>query len=87
MAAIVVIVIAVLGLALAAFWFAREPVPLVRQAAAASGVLGFLLALLAAILSGKSVEAVIAIALIGAAVFPVVVLGQMRLIRSFIHMR
>ncbi len=86
-AAIVLIVLAVLGLALAAAWYVREPAPLVRLSALISGIIGFLLALLLGAVTGKSALAVAAIALVGAAVLPLMVLGQMRLVRSLIRLQ
>ncbi len=81
---VIVLGLALLGLALAAYWYRQEPSPAGRIGALTGGVTGFALALAAALLSGKDTFECIAIGLMGGAVLPVVLLGQMRMLRSMI---
>jgi predicted permease len=85
--AAVVIVIALAGLVMAALLFAREPAAAARVAALAGTGLGFVVALGIALLTGKSGSEAFAIALMGAAVLPLVLLAQMRVVRSLMHRR
>ncbi|MFN8558281.1 MAG: hypothetical protein U0531_13370 [Dehalococcoidia bacterium] len=87
MATLVVSAIALLGLAVAGWWLAREPVAKVRLAAALGGTTAFLLAFGAAQISGKGAGESVAIALLGAAVLSLALLGQMRLARRLMPRR
>lgn len=82
MAVGVVLALACAGLALAVLLLRGEPSPATRLAAQAACALGFILALLAALATGKSAWESAAVAFLGAAVLPLVLLGQMRLVRA-----
>jgi hypothetical protein len=78
----VVLVVALLGLALAAVWTMREPARSARLAAAGGAAGGFVIAWAVAVLAGKATLDALAIGLLGGAVLPLALLGQMRLIRA-----
>jgi hypothetical protein len=81
-AAGIVIAIALALLGIDALLYAQEPARSVRVAALAGGVGGFLAAFVVALLATESALVAFAIALLGAAVLALVLLGQMRLVRA-----
>ncbi len=82
MARAVVLVLALLGWALAVVWTVREPARSARLAAVGGAVGGFVIAWAVAALAGKATLDALAIGLLGGAVLPLALLGQMRLIRA-----
>lgn len=82
MARTVVLVLALLGLALAVVWTVREPARSARLAALGGAAGGFVIAWAVAALAGKATLDALTIGLLGGAVLPLALLGQMRLIRA-----
>ncbi len=86
-AATVVIVFALLGLLLLARWVRQEEVPQVRLAAIGGALFGLVAAFGIALLTNKQALDAVAIGLLGAAVLPLVLMAQMRVIRRLITRR
>jgi hypothetical protein len=77
----IVSVVGFLGLAVALVLFRQEPVRSVRVGALVGAGAGFALALVLSLaVIGSTVES-LAVALLGGAVLPLVLLGQMRVVR------
>ena len=77
----IVSVVGFLGLAVALALFRQEPVRSVRVGALVGAAVGFALALVLSLaVIGSTVES-LAVALLGGAVLPLVLLGQMRVVR------
>lgn len=81
MAAVIVIVVALALLGACARLFIGEPAPAVRNAALIGGAAGFVLATVLGFALADGGLNAIALGLLGAAVLPLVLLGQMRLVR------
>ncbi|MBI2761404.1 MAG: hypothetical protein HYX51_08270 [Chloroflexi bacterium] len=84
MATVIVAGLALAGLLLLARWIRQEQHPPTRLAALAGCGLGLLAGAGVALLTGKSVLDSLAIGLLGAAVLPLALLSQMRMIRGMI---
>jgi hypothetical protein len=84
MATVIVAAIALAGLLLLAYWLRQEQHPPTRLAALAGCGFGLFAAAGVALLTGKSALDSVAIGLLGAAVLPLALLAQMRMIRSMI---
>ncbi len=78
---ILVLLLGVAGLVLTASLLAREPDMRVRVAALLGAAAGLLVALLMALIAGKSVLVAVATATLGAATLALVLIGQWVLIR------
>jgi hypothetical protein len=87
MAAVIVGLLGVAGLLLVAWMIRTERQSTARAAAIAGAVAGFMVAVAMALLTDKPAGAALAVGLIGAAVLPIAVLGQMRLVRALTRRR
>jgi hypothetical protein len=81
-AAVVVLVIGLLGLALTALLIVKEPDAKIRVAMAAGAIGGFVIALLLAAALGRGTLEVLATATLSGAVLALALIGQWRFFRS-----
>lgn len=81
-AAVVVLVIGLVGLALTALLILKEPDGKIRVAVATGAVGGFLIALLLAVALGRGTLEALATATLGAAVLALALVAQWRFFRS-----
>jgi hypothetical protein len=87
MAAAIVIIVALLLLAMVTVLFRGEPSRSVRVAALAGAASGFAFALLLGFVFVDGGMNALALALLGAAVLPLVLLGQFRVVRRLLGAR